>query len=130
MGKTIENIQQNNLFIILKGTIFAILITIILLFAFALLLAYTNISESLITPGVIILSVLSILIGSIISSRKLKRNGLINGGTVGLIYITCLYLTSSILQGDFSLNIYSAVMIFVAILIGLLGGIIGVNMKK
>lgn len=127
MKETIEKVNKNNFFITLKGTCLAILITVVLLFVFALFLAYTNIPETTITPAVITISAISILIGSIISSRKIKKQGLINGGATGLIYVMCIYLISSVLQSDFSLNIYSIIMIIAAIFTGLLGGIIGVN---
>ena len=128
--KSIENVRENNLIRILKGSIVAILFTICTLLIFALLLAYTNMSETMITPIVITVSGISILIGSIISSRKIRKQGLINGGLVGLIYITVIYLLSSIIQGDFGVNMYAIIMIFVCILAGCLGGIIGVNQKR
>ncbi len=128
--KSIENVRENNLIRILKGSIVAILFTICTLLIFALLLAYTNMSETMITPIVITVSGMSILIGSIISSRKIRKQGLINGGLVGLIYITVIYLLSSIIQGDFGVNMYAIIMIFVCILAGCLGGIIGVNQKR
>ena len=48
---------------------------------------------------------------------------------VGLIYITLIYLLSSIITGNFLLNINSIIMIIVSVLTGAVGGIIGVNMK-
>ena len=44
-------------------------------------------------------------------------------------YILALYLISSIISKDFSLNIYSIIMMATSILIGGIGGIIGVNKK-
>lgn len=40
-----------------------------------------------------------------------------------------IYLISSILNWQFSLNVQSIIMIVVSILFGILGGIIGVNKK-
>ncbi len=54
----------------------------------------------------------------------------LNGGIVGLIYMFILYFVSSCFIGDFSLNINSVILIIAAILTGMLGGIIGVNMGK
>lgn len=130
INKSMETVSQNNLVKILKGSIASILITIIILFVFALLLAYTNMPESIITPVIIGVSSISIIIGSIMSSRKIKKQGLINGGFVGLIYITTIYLLSSIIQKDFGVNTYSIVMIVACALAGCLGGIIGVNQRR
>ena len=48
---------------------------------------------------------------------------------VGLIYITLIYLLSSIITGNFLLNTKSMIMIITSVLTGALGGIIGVNKK-
>lgn len=63
------------------------------------------------------------------SNYKIKKNGILNGATIGGGYILILYLVSSILNVNFSLNIQSLVMIIIGILFGILGGIIGVNRK-
>lgn len=120
----------DNLKRIIKGSVFSILLTIVLLFIFSILLTYTNINEN-ITPIVLIaITALSILIGSIISSLHISKNGIINGALVGIIYIAFIYLLSSIIIGNFSLNTYSLIMIIASILAGAIGGIIGINQKS
>lgn len=112
---------------ILKGSAISIILSIILLTIFALLLTYTTLSESTIVPVVLTITGISILAGSTISSRKIKKNGLICGGAIGLIYILFLYLASSICFAGFSFSIYSLIMLVVGIITGIIGGIIGVN---
>lgn len=114
---------------ILKGCAFAIIISIILLTVYALLLTYTKVSESTITPVVLTITGISILIGSTISSRKIKKNGLMYGGLVGAIYIIFLYFASSLCITGFSLTLNSIIMLAVGIITGIAGGIIGVNMR-
>lgn len=118
---------NNNIIKVIKGSVISFFISVILLFIFASLLVYTNIQETTIKPVVIIISIVSILIGSSLSSIKIKKNGIINGALVGLIYILTLYILSSISFIGFNLNIYSIIMIIGAILSGMIGGIIGVN---
>ena len=112
-----------------KGSALSIVITLILLFIFALLLTYTNMQENIISPVVIIISAVSVLIGSSISTIKIKRNGLLNGGLVGIIYISIIYIISSITGADFNLNIGATIMLIASITMGMLGGIIGINLK-
>ena len=76
-----------------------------------------------------IITAISILIGSSIENTKIKKNGLINGGMIGGCYILIIYLISSFLNWKFSLNVNSIIMIVAAIIFGILGGIIGVNRK-
>jgi putative membrane protein (TIGR04086 family) len=60
---------------------------------------------------------------------NIKRNGLISGATIALIYIYIIYFLSSIITKNFSLNGYSILMIITSLLSGAIGGIIGVNIK-
>lgn len=126
MGVNIKT--DRNIVRVVKGSIFAILITAIFLLIYAILLTSTNISENTMTAVVITVSGVSILIGSSISSFKIKKQGIINGALVGLIYITALYLLSSIIFVGFELNLSSIIMIIVSIITGMIGGIIGVNL--
>ena len=121
--------ENKNLISIIKGVTISLIATFILLIIFAAILTYTNIQENTIAPVVIIITAVSLLIGSTIGNRKIQKNGLLNGAMVGLIYILFLYLISSILNGNFSLNIASIIMIIVSIFFGILGGDVAVNKK-
>ena len=122
-------IEKDNTIIlrITKGLIVSFIISLISIFIFAIILVYSNISEKTIPVTIILLTFISILMGSIISTRKANKNGMINGGIIGGIYVVLLYLISSILNTGFQLNIYTIFMIIVGIVAGLIGGIIGIN---
>ena len=121
--------ENNTITTIAKGIGISLLITVIALTIFSIILTYTNIEENVINPVIMIITAISILIGSSIENTKLKKNGLINGGMIGGCYILIIYLISSILNWKFSLNVNSIIMIVAAIIFGILGGIIGVNRK-
>lgn len=131
MVKVSESLSEsgNNIKKILIGSGVSIVITIIGLIIFASLLTYTAISESTIPTVTIVITVISILIGSSLCMSTVKKNGIINGAIIGLIYIITIYLISSLIEKNFSLNTYSIIMIIGSILAGALGGIIGVNRK-
>lgn len=122
-----ENIQENRYIKMVKGLGIAFMITLIGIFIFAVLLTYTNIPETTISIVIIVISFISILIGSTISTRKISKNGMINGGAIGGIYVILLYLISSILNTGFIFNVYTIVMIIAGIVAGLIGGILGIN---
>lgn len=82
--------NSNSVIRILKGSIIAMVATIILLIIFAAILTYTNINENTMPTVIIVITALSILIGSQIATSKIKRNGILNGAIVGLIYIAFL----------------------------------------
>ena len=131
-GKKSEDMAKEkniNIINLISGTIISILLTIIFLIIYATLLSYTNISENTITPVIFIITGICILIGSSISSINLKNQGMINGGWVGLIYVIFLYVVSSIFIAGFQLTLNTIWMIIICIVTGMIGGVIGINMK-
>ena len=119
--------KENNIMRIIKGSLLAIIITIMALLIFSAILAYTNVSENVSTPVIFVIMIASVIVGGFVSLRKCEKNGLINGAIVGLIYILIIYILSSVFATSFGLNMYSVIMMIFAILAGILGGIIGVN---
>ena len=128
ISKVVDN-TNNNYMTIIKGVLISFILTLVLVFIFAIILTYTNIQESAIFPAVLLITAISILIGSSISTIKIKKNGILNGGIIGLIYILLIYLISSIVGTGFALNFNSILIILAAIVGGMLGGIVGVNIK-
>lgn len=129
MNSINENEFTKNIIRIIKGSVTAIILTLLLLLIFAIILTYTSLKESVINPVIIVISVISILIGSSISTLKISKNGLLNGALVGIIYILTIYLLSSITSSGFGINLYSIIMMILSIIAGMIGGILGVNMK-
>lgn len=124
-----ESFEKNSVFLkIIKGVGISFAFTLICLTIFSGLLTYTNLSENLIQPVVISVTGISIFIGSFFATRKVGKNGIIKGISVGLIYILLIYIISSVVNGgNFALTIGSIIMILIGILCGAIGGIIGVN---
>lgn len=121
--------EKNNsiLIKIFKGLIISFLVTLITIFIFSIILTYTDISENIVPTVIIVLSFVSILVGTIISMKKTSKNGLINGAIIGGTYVVLLYIISSSLNTGFVLNSYTVGMIISGIISGVIGGIIAVN---
>lgn len=132
MIKVANNSSDNisNIKNIFKGSLVSIIISIILLFNFSAVLAYTSVNEKTMPTVVIIITIISILIGSQMTTAKMKRGGIINGGMVGLIYILFLYLISSIITNNFSVSFYAIIMSILSVVAGCIGGVIGINRKN
>ena len=135
--KNKENILQGNndnlkanIIRIIKGSLLSIIVSVIFLIVFAMLLTYTSLSENTITPIVLGIVGLSILLGSYLSTKKINKKGILNGAMVGIIYMLILYIISSVIFMDFSINASSIIMIICGIIAGIIGGIVGVNTNK
>ncbi|MBR3324948.1 MAG: TIGR04086 family membrane protein [Clostridia bacterium] len=129
-NNTEDKAKKNNLVCVIKGILISILSSLLLLFFMSIILAYSNTSEAVIPVAIIVISSISILMGSAFSTKSIMKNGLINGAIVGCVYILILYLLSSIIMVGFNLNMKSLIMMLVSIVIGMTGGIIGVNIRK
>ena len=114
---------------ILRGIVISFLFTLCMLIIYSVLLVYTNLSEQTIRPVIITITGVSILIGSSLGTKKLTKNGLLSGGIIGASYILLLYLISSTVNSNFSINWVSIIMIIVGLIGGIFGGVIGVNTK-
>ena len=123
-----KNKMKSSIIRICKGVLISVLLTLVLIFAFSILLTYTEIPESTMEPGIILINVISVLLGSSICTIKINSKGILNGGIVGVVYILILYLLSAILYKKFSLNMESLIMIIGSTIAGIIGGIIGVNL--
>lgn len=116
--------------IFVKGIVISFIVTIILFYILGIILSCTSMPEKIINPSIIIITGVSILIGTSIVTIKAQDKGLMRGGSIGVIYFLLIYLLSSIMLNNFEINVYSTIMFFVAFICGGIGGIVGVNIKK
>ena len=123
-----ENLKRFG--IVFKNVIISYLITLILFLIYSFVLAFTSVPESTIPLFTFVFGMISVFIGSTLALIKIKEKGIINGALVGMVYILFIYVLSSITGNGFGINGYAFSMIIFNIIIGMIGGIIGVNMCK
>lgn len=112
---------------LLKGLILAYIITAILILISAILITYTNLSESKLPLLNTIVMIISITSGSIYVAAMVKEKGWINGGIVGLAYYLILLLINLIFLKPLVFDIFSLSKLIISIVMGMIGGIIGIN---
>ncbi len=122
--------MKNFMFDFGKSLILSILLTFIALLLLSAVLNFTDVSENIISPSIIVISSVCIMIGSFIVSKKIKKKGILNGAILGILYMFVLYIISSIANGSFALNVSSLAMIGIGIIAGIFGGILGVNLNN
>lgn len=120
--------KTQNIKVIVKSIFFSYLITLILILIYSAILAYTKVPETTIPTCLFLIGMISVFISSSLAVIKIKKNGLKNGGIIGLGYVLILYLLSSLYETGFMLTKYSIATIIFYILLGMVGGIIGVNL--
>ncbi|TCO79849.1 TIGR04086 family membrane protein [Marinisporobacter balticus] len=112
-----------------KAILFACIVALFILIIVALLITYTNISESIIPIVVSITMVISSLTCGMVTGSKMKKKGWFNGALVGLIYVMLIIFMSWVLIADFTIGRTVLVKSIIGIVSGGVGGMIGVNLK-
>jgi len=115
---------------VVKGSIVAVLISLVSLFIYAIVLANTEVQESTMPSVIIVVTAISLLAGAMIATRKMDSKGMITGIGIGFIYMVGMYILSSIALTHLEMNTATVVMIAIGMLFAAIGGIIGVNLHK
>jgi len=115
---------------VLKGLATSYIFTFISFLIFAIILTFTNISDSTIPNIILIISILGILLGSATCTKFARSQGLLWGAIVGLCYSFILYLLSSFLLVGFTSGMSTVYLIICSTLFGSIGGVVGINLKK
>ena len=131
MGK--ETTEKKAIFDVVylcKNTVFCFLATGILLLLGAVLVTYLSWADTMTELLVMVLTMVCVLLGGFRLARHAGRQGLIQGGIFGVVYMTCLILTGKLIYGDWSMNGTAWLSILIGVLCGAIGGMLGVNTKS
>lgn len=114
---------------VLKGSLWAVSITLIAILLFAIIIRFTNIPESFIMPINQVIKVFSILIGAILAAKINPKNGLKMGFSIGVLYSVLAFLIFSLLSMSFSFGMTNIIDLVFAGLIGAISGVFAVNLS-
>lgn len=129
--KSLKNLKGNSfLGFLLKGTLIALCISLVLVLVFAFLLKFTNIPDTAISPINMVIKGISIFLGVFIGMKKSKELGLVCGLLIGLCYTFLAFLVFSALSGSFAVDTTLFTDLIFGAVIGAICGIICVNIKK
>lgn len=115
---------------IASALLMAFCITIPAMLILAAILTFTDFPEKYTTIGVLLATLSGLFIAGYKTGTNNEKNGVVKGGLTGLAYMLILYVTSSILLKEFTLNPQAIIMIVSGILAGAIGGLMGTNKKS
>lgn len=101
----------------------------ILIILYALVLSFTSMSDSTMNVIVQVIMILSIVVSTIYGGKKLGRKGWLFGLVLGLVFTIMLVPLSIGFGQNFSLDKYFAAKMLMGSTVGLIGGVIGVNLN-
>lgn len=111
-----------------KGTIGSILISIIGVIILSAMMTKFVFSESIFNMLYVIISLIAISIGAIIGAKKNESKGWLVGFGVAIGYYIGLFILSSLLNGEISFKLFELAKLIIAIIIGTLAGMLGINL--
>lgn len=115
---------------ILVGNLVGTIVCVILLMISSILFVQSkHIPQSILTPLTVVISGIGAFIGSYITVRISKINGMLYGMASGFILFVILFIASLIIARE-PLTMMTAIKAILLVLVGAIAGIIGVNKKR
>ncbi len=122
-----EKSNKSKLAIAMKSVVLALIISLICIIIYAIVLSITPVSDNSMTIVTQIISMISVLAAAIYCGQRIKVKGWLYGLIVGIVYIIILIPISLLWGHSLIFDKYFFAKILMASLVGLIGGIIGVN---
>lgn len=126
----VKNSNKSTSLQVLKGSITAVSISLVLILAFAMLLRFTNISDKVIMPINQIIKIVSIFFGVYSALKYHKEKGWVKGMLIGLTYSVLAFAIFAILSSSLNLSWNTLLDIIFGSIVGGIVGVIVVNMKR
>lgn len=112
-----------------KGLILCLILTVIALILLALILKFTSLSESKLPMFNNLIVIICVAIGAVYASGKTKENGWLMGALIGLIYYLFILILNLVFIKDANFSLLTIPKLLMSMFSGIIGGIIGINIK-
>ncbi len=113
-----------------SGVVIAYAITFIVFISYALLLTYTDVSDTKLEMVIVITTLLSVVVAGFDAAKMANNRGLIWGVVAGGLYAVILIIIGGIITGSFTIEGKSLSTLLISMSGGGIGGIVGINFKK
>lgn len=111
------------------GVFRSILITIALLIIFSIIMAFKDVGTQFMSVYYVVATCLSVVYGAMYSAKKNNRNGWLVGILVAVLYMSSIYILSAVLFKNTSFGTTELLRLLIAILVGALSGMLGINIS-
>ncbi|MBE7026125.1 MAG: TIGR04086 family membrane protein [Ruminococcaceae bacterium] len=112
---------------IFKGVLISLAISFLAFVVFAFILMFLAVDENIVSAIAVCISMISVFAGSYVSARIVGQKGWLWGGICGLAYYVILYISALAAIKEFNFSLKTLVMMLIGTLVGMIGGIFGIN---
>lgn len=110
---------------IVRGSLFAFIITLLFIIVFALLSYFGNPDERVVTVGVYAGVVIGVFVGSLAVAKASENKILLHSLIVSVIYLAILVAVSALINRELHFNTHFLTLTAGIIISGLLGAVVG-----
>jgi putative membrane protein (TIGR04086 family) len=114
---------------LLMGLLYSLVIMAAATVVVSLFLKFTSMQEGNMPSAVYIIHSLSLFIGGLVSGRRAGKRGWYYGGMMGILYSVVVVLIG-FLSYDAALTLNTLILLVLSFVMGALGGMIGVNLRR
>ncbi len=111
--------------LILKGSLLALIITLLLSLLLTVCVYFFDVSDSFMTTAVFSVAVISCIFSAYAVASAIGSKGLLTGALLGLVYFLVLSVVAITLKRAISFNSHSLIMLVCTGASGMLGGVLG-----
>lgn len=120
--------MKQSIFNVLKGVLFSLIISVVLILILAVVAKYTDISDKTISAINQVIKVVALLLGILIGVKN-QKGGFIIGAIVGLLYTLISFAIFSAISGNLTFDKITVFDFLICIAVGAISGILTVNLK-
>lgn len=125
-----ENIWLKMAFTVLKTSLLAVAVTIVLFFITALVLYVTGVDDGVVPVAVTVIRILSVAFAGFLCGRFSEKSGWLAGMLSGFMYVVWSVLIGLLFFKGFEFDNILIADVITSIIAGAVSGIIGINIKK
>ena len=115
---------------VLKGVVGAISVTILLIAIFSLVDTYAKFNSGVSSVINVIITSISLIFGTILAAKLYGKKGWLVGLSVGVLFYIALYAIGVLLDAEATLGVYDLVKFSLCTLVGILSGMLGINLGR
>lgn len=123
------NIEKQDIFDLLRGTIVAVIVSLILVLIFALIVNLVEIGDNIVMPVNQAIKIISVFIGCFIGIKN-RHHGVIKGALIGLLYTFLSIFVFGIISKEIDFQLINLIDVGFGIVAGIVSGILSVNLRK
>ena len=115
---------------VLKGVVGAVAVVTILTAIFSLIMSFVEIGPGMDSAINVGITSISLIFGTILAAKLYGRKGWLVGLSVGILFYIALYAIGILFGAEATLGLYDLMKFSLCVLVGILSGMLGINLGR